>query len=327
MTGSIDDFREWVPVRIFRKDAQYFVEWCHLGEQRFDEAYFGDTIRRRMRIPFNRLFRRNTPVASLEEIVSQTETIPPTGFIFHISRCGSTLVSDLLASLPSNIVISEAPPIDALIEMSRDGDTEIQSGAALKWMVAAFGRRRWSAEQRYFIKFDSWNTLDLDTITKAFPTVPIVFLYRNPIEVIVSHLRKRGSHMVPGALAKQLPELSLDVSLSVSVEEHCARVLAEFLKSALRFSSDEQVLPVDYEELPEAVWGSIADHFGVTFTGGEIARMKERSQFDAKVPQQTFAKDSDSKRATATDEARRAAKEFVDPLYEQLKKKRIKGRP
>ena len=35
--------------------------------------------------------------------------IDPTGFIFHLARCGSTLVSQMLAALPEHIVLSEAP--------------------------------------------------------------------------------------------------------------------------------------------------------------------------------------------------------------------------
>ena len=36
-----------------------------------------------------------------------------------MSRCGSTLVSQMLAALPQNIVISEAAPIDAVVQLNR----------------------------------------------------------------------------------------------------------------------------------------------------------------------------------------------------------------
>ena len=35
------------------------------------------------------------------------EPIEPTGFIFHESRVGSTLVANMLASIPANLVYSE----------------------------------------------------------------------------------------------------------------------------------------------------------------------------------------------------------------------------
>ena len=38
----------------------------------------------------------------------------PSGFIFHMSRCGSTVISQMLAALAEHVVVSEAGPIDAL---------------------------------------------------------------------------------------------------------------------------------------------------------------------------------------------------------------------
>ena len=65
----------------------------------------------------------------------------------------------------------------------------------------------------YFVKFDSWNTLDLALIRRAFPDVPWIFLYRDPVEVIVSHMRQRGSQMIPGAFEKLMPDVDLNDAL------------------------------------------------------------------------------------------------------------------
>ena len=40
----------------------------------------------------------------------------------------------------------------------------------------------------------------LGTVRRAFPDVPWVFLFREPVQVLASHLRQRGAHMVPGAI-------------------------------------------------------------------------------------------------------------------------------
>ena len=63
-------------------------------------------------------------------------------------------------------------------------------------MVAAFGRRRGGRERHYFIKLDSWHTLALPLFRRAFPSVPWVFLYRDPVEVLVSQMRQRGAQTV-----------------------------------------------------------------------------------------------------------------------------------
>ena len=44
----------------------------------------------------------------------------------------------------------------------------------------------------------------------AFPDTPCVFLYRDPVEVIVSHLGHRGDHMVPGTLPEDIIGISTD---------------------------------------------------------------------------------------------------------------------
>jgi hypothetical protein len=43
------------------------VDWCYLGEKRFTEPFFDDTINRCLRHPFNALFRHQPPIRRLEE--------------------------------------------------------------------------------------------------------------------------------------------------------------------------------------------------------------------------------------------------------------------
>ena len=69
----------------------------------------------------------------------------------------------------------------------------------LRWMVEVLGRPR-AQEKHYIIRFDARNIIDLPLIRRAFPNVPWVFVYRDPIEVMVSHLDRRGAHTIPGAL-------------------------------------------------------------------------------------------------------------------------------
>ena len=51
----------------------------------------------------------------LLEWQEQSPGLPPSGFIFHMSRCGSTLAARMLAASPRNIVLSEADPIDYVL--------------------------------------------------------------------------------------------------------------------------------------------------------------------------------------------------------------------
>jgi hypothetical protein len=318
MTPALETFRDWVPIRFYRREAAPFVDWCYMGDARFTHPFFADTIRRRMSQPFNLLFRHQTPIEFLGELCEFDSVIPPTGFIFHMSRCGSTLVAQMLAALPENVVISEAPPIDSAVGAKGSDSEDGMRAEWLRWMVGAFARKRNFAEQNFFIKFDSWNVLDLEFITDVFPDVPWIFLYRNPVEVIVSQMRQRGSQMVPGAMDTLLPGVSFTEEVQMPAEEYCARVLARFCSSALKYAGSKKALLVNYDQLPGAVAGGIGTHFGVTFTRDEIDRMNSASKFDAKTPQIFFESDTERKRTGASGAAREAAARWVDPLYEQL---------
>ena len=312
-----------MPIRLYWRDGDPHVDWCFMGDTRFTEPFFEDTIQRRMRKPFNMLFRHRTSMNALEDVAKSTDVIPPTGFVFHMSRCGSTLVAQMFAALETSIVISEAPPIDSVLGAGKFGVTSDDTDRWLRSLIDVFGRRRSGIEKRFFIKFDSWNTLDLDRISRVFPDVPWIFLYRNPVEVIVSHMRQRGSQMIPGAIERMLPDLSFDEVVKMPAEEYCGLVLERFLEAALAHADDRHALLVNYDELPAAATGSIASHFRADLSTDEISSMLEASRFNAKSPQMSFEADAARKRNEASDAAWAAAARWADPLYEQLESKRL----
>jgi hypothetical protein len=318
MKPEPEALRDWMPMRFYFRESLPFVDWCYMADQRFTHPFFSDTIRQRTALPFNVLFRHQTPIEFLGELSEKNETIAPTGFIFHMSRCGSTLVAQMFAALAANIVISEAPPIDAII-----GSTDVERGTWLRWMLGALARKRTGREKNLFVKFDSWNTIELDFIRRVFPDVPWIFLYRNPIEVIVSHMRQRGSQMVPGAMEAILPGVSFSEALQMPPEEYCAKILARFCAAALDHANDANALLVNYDQLPGAVTDIIASHFGVSFTPDELDQINETGRFDAKTPQMFFESDAARKRTDASDAVRQAAANWLDPLYGELENKRL----
>ena len=67
---------------------------------------------------------------------SLRDSLRPDGLIFHMSRCGSTLVSQMIAALPNMVAISEARPLDASDRAgARDGRRGSQE-ALVRAMVA-----------------------------------------------------------------------------------------------------------------------------------------------------------------------------------------------
>jgi hypothetical protein len=310
----------WTPIRMFWRGAEPFVDWVLLGAERPTEPFFEQTIGHAMHHPFNILFRHRTPVAALKQLQEINPGVPPKGFIFHMSRCGSTLVSQMLASLPRNIVLSEAPPIDAVLR-AHARFPHITDEQRIEWvrgMVSALGQRRHEEERDLFIKFDSWHLLDLPLIERAFPGVPWIFLYREPVEVMASHLRNRGGQMLPGHITPEWLDLDMDTIIRLSLDEYCARVLAKFCETVLQYRDVGRSLLVNYKQLPEVFFSSLLDHFGLSYTPYELERIRRVTQFNAKTPGMTFTSDTADKQKEVTDEVRQLAARWVGPLYEEL---------
>jgi gluconate kinase len=316
-----EKFYGWTPIRIYWRGKAPFVDWCYMGKERFTQPFFDLTIEQRLHKPFNLLFRHQTPLEFLGELYEQSPGLAPTGFIFHMSRCGSTLVAQMLASIEKNIVISEAPPIDSVLRANivSTSVTDEQRIEWLKWIIGALGKRR-NSEKYYFIKFDNWSTLDMDLILRAFPEVPWIFLYRNPVEVIVSQMRQRGAPMIPGALREMLPGMGLNDILQIPGEEYCARILERICRTAISCAHKSSALVINYDRLPEAVTSDIIGHFRAEFTPEEIERMQRKAQFNAKERSFFFTPDGETKRKEASEAAVRAAEKWANPVYEKLEK-------
>jgi sulfotransferase family protein len=316
----------WVPVRLYWNDSEPIVDWCFLGEERFVEPFFAQTIELCLRRPFNLLFRHQTSISVLCSWREKSPGLKPSGFIFHMSRCGSTLVAQMLASLSQSVVVSEASPIDSVIR-ARLRDTQLTEVQQIDWlrsMISALGQRRTGNESHYFIKFDAWNTLDLTLIRKAFPEVPWIFMYRDPVEVLISQLGRRGAHMIPGVIDPLLFGMDIAMATSMSSEEYCASVLATICKAALEHHREGRL--INYQELPEALLEP-SGFLGVTFTASQIDSMRQVTKVHAKNHSATFEADGARKKQKANEAVREATSKWLYPIYEQLEDARLRNVP
>ena len=306
----------WLPGRIFWNDDDVeasVVEWIWTDEPRFTDAFLDDTFARLMRHPANVLLRRRTTLARLEAWADQSPGIPPTGFIFHVSRCGSTLLAHLLGRLDGALVLSEPGPVDSLIRAGRRLGRDRQL-ALLRAMVGALGQARAPGQNRLFVKFDAWNTLQHDLIQAAFPDTPRVFLYREPVEVLVSTLRQRGVHTAPGLLPGEL----FGIEAEPDPDAYAARVLGAIYNAGLTAQARSPGLLLNYADLPGAAWEAVAGQFGITPTAAEIARLQAASDRNPKQGDQPFIADAEAKRRDAPPGVRALADRWIRPGYEQL---------
>lgn len=319
--ASAPGLANWTPIRLFWLNGEPCVDWCRLPPEPLADPFFEQTVGEALRHPARLLFRRVTSVDVLTEFDRDRPGLPPAGFIFHMSRCGSTLLAQMLAALPDSIVVSEAPPIDQVL---RAGERKPNLGrerqrAWFRGMLNALGQRRSGDETRCFIKFDCWHALELAFIREAFPEVPWVFLYRDPVEVLVSHSRRCGAQMIPGVLDPRRLAIDPPALATMSGEEYGARVLAQICRTAvLAHGTPGRGRLVNFNELPAAGWESIAGFFGLKLTEADLARMQTVSRRNAKKPTEPYVDDRQDKQRGASDEMRRLAEEWVGDVYAEL---------
>jgi gluconate kinase len=314
-------FTGWVPIRVYWEQTEPFIDWGYVGKQRFTDPFFSDTIERCFRYPANLLFRHQTPLETLCHWRDEQPGLMPKGFIFHMSRCGSTLVAQMLAALPQSLVISEAGPIDSVLRANfrNPALSDERRAAWLQWMVSAVGQPRTEQEKDFFIKFDCWNTIDLELISRAFPDVPWIFLYRNPIEVMVSQSKRKSAHLVPGIIEPALFGLHPSAALELESEEYCAIILARICETALLHHKTGRSMIVDYKRLPEVVWTSIPDFFHLDLTTDDIERLIHAARFNSKNPSLPFQDDTAVKNRQVGKQLIQATEKWLAPVYERLK--------
>lgn len=238
-----------------------------------------------------------------------------------MSRCGSTLIAQMLAALERAAVISEAPAIDDAIQAGRQ-EREISLTERAGWLrsiVSALVRRR-HGEDLALVKLDAWHVHSLPLVRAAFPETPWLFLYRDPVEVLTSQLRRPGKLCLPRAIDPAILGLEpKDVALPRV--EWCARTLAGVCRAALSRRDDPKGMFLNYSRLPEAAWGALADHFSVSFTSGDVARMRDAARFDAKDPSRPFQRhddlEDDREDARAIGDL---ATRFLAPLFAELER-------
>jgi hypothetical protein len=317
MTDSLVGLARWTPVRLDFSGPTPAIDWADLSSERFVDPFFDQTIARWAPGPHARPVVR-TGLDALDALDSEP-SLEPAGMIFHLSRCGSTLVSRLLGTLPGVVVVAEPSPLNAVLGLDPARIDDATLVRLVRLVVRALGRRRHGDEERLVLKCTSWNIRRRAILAAAFPETPWIWVQRDPARVLASLLA-----IPPGWLRLQTQPLyaarrfGLDpVAIpAMPRPEFAARVLASMLEAAATDPSGR--LCIDYGEMPAAIWQRVATHFGLAVDSAAIELMMHESRFYAKDPTpRVFSGDSAELRPM-TDEMREAAGRFAEPGYRAL---------
>lgn len=309
----------WTPVALSTEPPTPWIDWGDMRGVRFAEPFFDQTVAR---------WAGGDPPPSLVRtdldalhLLDDQPSLEPAALIFHLSRCGSTLLSRLLSRVPGTLVISEPAPINALLMAEAD---ETAQAALLRLLVRALGRRRFGDERRLILKLSSWNICRHRLFRRAFPGVPVIWVQREPVEVMASLLAGASGWMQmqrAPLLAQALFGISADAVARLDRDVFCARSLAAMLKAAGEATSD-RALVLDYRDLPDAAWSTVAAFLDLTIETDDLAVMRHEAGYYSKDPTpRPFQGDAPERRALRESLRDIAATELA-PLYRELDARR-----
>ncbi|HTU69052.1 MAG TPA: hypothetical protein VMF11_01925 [Candidatus Baltobacteraceae bacterium] len=304
---GVSSFATWFPIRVYGRGREVRVQWFRRDAGLcFDDRFFHDTVSRAAKRPFNLAFYRDTGVDVLHEAAAEMPGLRPNGLLFHLSRCGSTLVSNAFAARFDVLVLAEPGPLNDVLVMPGLDDEERL--ALLRSVVSVLARPQRADQRACVIKLDAWHVRSFAPLEAAFPRVPWFVLHRDPREILVSHLCT-PSLMMSTVNAPATLGLSLVEAAQVPRDVHCVRVLSELMRAVHERAPEPDRL-VDYAELPQAIWERIGPGFDLPFTPNAVARLHAGASAHAKDPRRPFTPDSDEKRAAAA----ALPSEIVSPL-------------
>lgn len=265
-------------------------------------------------------------VESLGELSLPGPLVPPTGFIHHVGRCGSTLLTCVLARSRRHLVYGEAKPHNQIWNFLGSPWPPPPTPDALhlyRQLVLVMNRRRLPGYTASFIKYANWNVGAWRFIRAAFPGTPELFVYRDPLEVLVScakgHMGFVSDRRQPfltwatGLTAEQTHACS-DLDLERRIVVQCFTAGREACAAGMRC--------VEYPHITAANLPALLDFFGVSAPADELALMQSQFAFYSKggKPAQPFTPDAADKRRTASPEVRAAAAGELAELYEELRR-------
>jgi hypothetical protein len=265
-----------------------------------------------------------------------------TAVVFHESRCGSTLVANSLMAMnpDEHRVYSESSPPIAALRLCGDLFENCRVDQAVRVLqdtLYLMGRSNDPKETRVFYKIQSVGTRYVNVFLQAFPTTPWLFVYRDPVQVMMSHLGV-GDNMAYANCVRQYnqPPPSVIEILQrrldnthelqdVSYEDYCAAYLASLTERAVEaLRTSKYGHAIHYPDLPQLLYqDTLPNKLGVALNDQQIGRIIHvSSQYSKGRSGQggQWHEDSKQKDRRASQSIKAAARLFLENSYNELVK-------
>lgn len=280
------------------------------------EPFQDDTISRYRQQLINQIIQPCSTLAFAQQQALSLGDAQPAGFIFHLSRCGSTLISGCLSEVDSTCIFSESP---LLTELLLDKNLSLQEQqnllrAFINLQAAVFPHR-----PQVIIKWNSWDIFCWDSIRAIYPQVPVVFVVRNPVEILASHQKLAGRHMAGEPGLAQFNRLFSRAKNHLSLLQYRTEVLRGLQQKMRSIQGKNSILCMDYSQLKYSGINTICRYFGSPLTGVEQSAVIQRLGIHSKAPGVLFKQDSLSKQSLFSAADKQYIEQQLLATYELLR--------
>ena len=327
---ALPELKGWLPIDAVVVDGRPGLAWLNFADVELAEPFFQQTVER-VKSQHPERHEVFTEFDALVQLEKTFDSVAPTGFIFHSSRCGSTLLANACRAIDGAIVLSEPPVVDKLIarfitDVDEHGTKAKLYSLFLRSVVKALSQRRTCNERNLFVKFACCSVSQIERIERMWPDVPWAFLYRDPVETIVSNI-----HDVPAWLQDEdhrvlasITGASTEAVAMMSTEELCARALGSFYAIANRVANDRALL-LNYTQLSLAEITNALNFFGVKPAAAEMETIARQSQTYSKSISgaRAFVADTEAKQRAASGLVREMAERWAYESYQRLEQTRL----
>lgn len=302
----------WQPFALECGPAGMELVWgCGTG--RAGEPFHELTVATLRARPLNRWFAVRTPLSAAFVAALEAQALPLSGLIFHMSRCGSTLIAQALKAWTGVRALSEPALLDTAITFCFAGHDP--DGLLLRGVVAGLAQPG-GDDSQVIIKLDAWHALAFGVIRSLLPAVPWLFVYRDPIEVMASHRREPGRHTVPGMLPEAwLGDLSPPAD-AAEPQDYAARVIGGICAAIVPHAKAVNLF--NYSELPDALTTRLPRLFALDPDGLDGSLLDATLARHAKRPYEAFTDDRAAKRAAADMNMYHRVGRWIEPHFKAL---------
>jgi hypothetical protein len=198
--------------------------------------------------------------------------------------------------------------------------------ALLRAVVSSFGQRLTGGEHHLIVKYSCCSTSQLAHLAQIWPDVPWVFVYRDPLETIVSNLKTMPAWLLDEdrrVLASIIDE-PVSAIESMDATELCARTVGSFYATAGQLANHDSML-LNYEQLSSTTLLNVLRFFGIRPSTAEVDEIAAGARSYSKdTSGRLFENDTLAKRSQASKHVHEMAATWSYPQYEALEAKRVR---